>query len=252
MLFQDKVVLITGAASGIGRTVALAFAAAGARLVLSDVNDTGGAETLSEISAMGCQAIYERADVSDSAQVDTLMAAALARFGRVDYGINNAGISGSLVQRLHEIDESLYDQIIDINVKGVWLCMRAELRLMIEQGSGAIVNLSSVAGMIGAPKASVYSASKHAVIGLTRSAALEYAKHNIRVNAVCPSYTETPMVTSITDESPMMQQLTTNASPMKRLAQPEEIATAILWLCSSEASYVNGIILPVDGGLTAS
>ncbi len=248
---EGKVVLITGAGSGIGRMAALAFARQGAKLVISDVNDEGGAETVAQIHALGGGAVYVHCDVAQAEQVEALLKHTVAGYGRLDCAINNAGISGNMVRRLHEIDETAFDQIIAINLKGVWLSMKYELPVLLAGGGGAIVNISSVAGLGGAPKAAAYAASKHGVIGLTRTAAVEYAKFNIRVNAICPSYTDTPMVSDFTRDDPVLDRLTQQASPMKRLGRPEEIAAAIVWLASDAASFTNGVALAVDGGLTA-
>lgn len=247
---EAKIALITGGGSGIGRATALAFARRGIQTVISDVNVAGGEETVDLMRGAGGDGCFVRADVSQADDVAALVQAVIETYGRLDYAVNNAGISGGLVSRLHEVDESVFDQIIAINLKGVWLCMKYELPVMLQNG-GVIVNLASVAGLIGAPKGAAYAASKHGVVGLTRTAALEYAKYNIRVNAVCPSYTNTPMVSDITDSDPVMERLTVNASPMKRLGKPEEIADAISWLCSDQATFVNGMALAVDGGLTA-
>ncbi len=252
MLFENKSVLITGAASGIGRASALLFAREGAKLVLSDVNDAGGTETLAMITDMGGTAIYHRCDVTSSESVTTLVAAAVAHYGGLHYAVNNAGIAGTFQNAIAETEESVYDAVMAVNVKGVWLCMKAQIPAILASGGGSIINLASVAGLIGAPGGAVYAASKHAVIGLTRSVALEYARHGLRVNAICPSYIETPMVTNLSDVDPKMEERTRKASPMKRLGQPDEVAEAIVWLCSEKASFINGTTLAIDGGLTAS
>lgn len=248
---EDQVALITGGGSGIGRATAVAFAQRGIKTVISDVNVAGGEETVQLMRANGGEGIFMRADVAQAAEVAALIQTVEDTYGRLDYAVNSAGISGSMVARVHETDEDLFDRVININLKGVWLSMKYELPLMQHSGGGVIVNLASVAGLIGSPKGAIYAASKHGVIGLSKSAALEYAKFNIRVNAVCPSYTDTPMVSDITSNDPLMERLTVNASPMKRLGKPEEIADAISWLCSDQATFVNGISLAIDGGLTA-
>jgi len=249
---NNKVVLVTGAASGIGRQSALTLAREGASVCVSDVDHEGGEETAQQIIDNGGKAIFVHCDVTNSDDVNAMVKATVDTFGRLDAAVNNAGISGSLVKRIHEVEDEVFDRIMSINVKGVWLCMKAELPIMLEQGAGSIVNIASVAGLIGAPKGAAYTASKHAVVGLTKSAAVDYAKFGIRVNAICPGYTETPMVTAITDENPVMQQITVRAIPMRRLGQPTEIAEGILWLCSDASSFVTGHQLVLDGGLTAT
>lgn len=248
---EGKVALITGAASGIGRASALALAREGAAVCASDINESGAAETAQLIMDSGGRAIACHCDVTDVAQVGALVEATVAAFGRLDAAVNNAGISGHFTQRLHEADDDIFDRVINVNMRGVWHCMKAELNQMLRQESGSIVNIASVAGLIGAPKAADYSASKHAVVGLTKSAALDYAKLGIRVNAVCPAYTDTAMVKGAIANNPIMAAIMTRAIPMGRLGQPEEIAEAVLWLCSDAASFVTGHALVLDGGLLA-
>lgn len=248
---KGKTALITGAASGIGRASALALAREGAAVCVSDINLQGAEQTAQLISDGGGQAIARRCDVTDRAQARALVAATLTAFGRLDAAINNAGISGHFHQRLHEADDETFERVIDVNLRGVWHCMRAELPPMLAQGSGAIVNIASVAGLIGAPKAADYTASKHAVVGITKSAALDYAKSGIRVNAVCPAYTDTAMVQGAIAGNPVMASIMTRAIPMGRLGLAEEIAEAVVWLCSDASSFVTGHSLVLDGGLTA-
>lgn len=251
-LMDNKVALVTGAGSGIGRESALALAREGASVCVSDVNIDGGEATVQTIIDNGGKAIFVKCDVTNKADVEAMVKTTVDTFGKLDTAVNNAGISGSQVTRLHDTDDAIFDQIMSINVKGVWLCMRAELPYMLEQGAGSIVNIASVAGLIGAPKAAAYSASKHAVVGLTKSAAIEYAKFGLRVNAICPGYTETPMVTEITEVDPRMKEITVRAIPMKRLGQPTEIAEGVVWLGSDASSFVTGHELVLDGGLTAT
>jgi NAD(P)-dependent dehydrogenase (short-subunit alcohol dehydrogenase family) len=250
MQFDDKAVLITGASSGIGRAAALAFAAGGASLLLADVDPAGGAETVRMIDAEGGTAHFIETDVSHSDQVEAMVAATLSHYGRLDVAVNNAGVGGSQLVSLATYPEEAFESVMTVNVKGVWLCMRHEIPVMLQHG-GAIVNIASVAGLIGFPGNAAYAASKHAVIGLTKSAALETASKGIRVNAVCPSYIDTPMVTDLTDGNKKLEAQVTQASPMRRLGTPDEIAQSILWLASPAASFVNGASLAVDGGLTA-
>jgi len=249
---DSKVALITGAASGIGRATALTLAREGATVCLSDVNVEGGEETTEMVIKNGGKAIFVTCDVTDETQVEAMVQTAVDTFGRLDVAVNNAGIAGDLVSRIHQADNDVFDRIMNINVKGVWLCMKAELPRMLEQRAGSIINIASVAGLIGAPKGAAYTASKHAVVGLTKSAAIEYAKLGIRVNAVCPGYTDTPMVSAVTDIAPEMRDITVRAIPMKRLGKPEEIAEGVLWLASDASSFVTGHPLVMDGGIVAT
>jgi NAD(P)-dependent dehydrogenase (short-subunit alcohol dehydrogenase family) len=252
MFLENKVVVITGGGSGIGQACALAFAEAGAAVFVTDIDSDGGAETIQAIEANDGRARYLTADVTQPDEVKTMIQAAKAHFGGIDVIINNAGITGdtSLVP-LHEIEDDTYTRTMDVNVRGVWLCMKYAIPALIERGGGSIVNIASVAGLIGFPGGSVYSASKHAVIGLTKSAALELARYDIRVNALCPSYTDTPMVAAMADESPRISERMRKASPMRRLGTAEEMAQAAVWLASDRATFTTGIAFPVDGGLTA-
>ncbi len=248
---EGKTALVTGAASGIGRASALALAREGAALCVSDINMEGAQETARLISAAGGQAIARLCDVADKSEVQAMVAAALTAFGKLDAAVNNAGISGHFDQRLHQADDETFERVIDVNLRGVWHCMKAELPPMLAQGSGAIVNIASVAGLIGAPKAADYTASKHAVVGITKSAALDYAKSGIRVNAVCPAYTDTAMVQGAIASNPGMASIMARAIPMGRLGLAEEIAEAVVWLCSDASSFVTGHALVLDGGLVA-
>jgi len=248
---DNKVAMITGGASGIGRASAMALAREGAMICLSDVNEDGGEETAEMIIEQGGKAIFVTCDVTNADDVQHMVKTTVETFGRLDVAVNNAGTAGNLVKRIHEVEDDVFDSIMNINVKGVWLCMKAELPVMLEQGAGSIVNIASVAGLIGSPKGAAYSASKHAVVGLTKSASVEYAKRGIRVNSVCPGYTDTPMVSSVTDIAPEMKQITIRAIPMHRLGRPEEIAEGVLWLASDASSFVTGHQLAMDGGLVA-
>lgn len=245
----NKVALVTGGASGIGRASALALARAGAALCVSDIDAPGGEATAQAIIAGGGAAIFVHCDVTRTHTVRAMVTATVERFGKLDAAVNNAGIAGSFEQRLHEADDKLFERVLAVNLTGVWNCMKAELDVMLGAGRGAIVNVASVAGLIGAPKAAAYTASKHAVVGLTRSAALEYAKRGIRINAICPAYTDTAMVQAGIAANPALAGIMQRAIPMGRLGQPEEIAAAVLWLCSDEASFVTGHSLVLDGGL---
>ena len=248
---EDKVALVTGAASGIGRASALALARTGAAVCVSDINSAGAEETAQSIIDAGGKAIAVACDVTKAEDIRAMVAATVDAFGRLDAAVNNAGIAGSFTDRLHEADDAMLEQVLAVNLRGVWHCMKAELAQMLATGGGSIVNIASVAGLIGAPKAAAYTASKHAVVGLTRSAAVDYAKLGVRVNAICPAYTDTAMVQSAIAGNPLMAHIMERAIPMGRLGQPAEIAEAVLWLCSDASSFVTGHALALDGGLVA-
>jgi NAD(P)-dependent dehydrogenase (short-subunit alcohol dehydrogenase family) len=246
----DKVVMLTGAASGIGLETAKLLGARGARLMLSDVDAARGEAVAADLTAQGAEAAFAACDVTDGEAVEQIVAATVARFGRLDCAVNNAGVEHPHM-KLADHDDDQFDRTIAINLKGVYLCMKYELQQMVKQGGGVIVNLASLAGLGGAPGLGAYVASKHGVVGLTRTAALEYAKRGIRVNAVCPSFTNTEMVQRMIAQDPKMEQILTNASPMKRMGEPHEVACAVAWLCSDESSFTNGQTLALDGGITA-
>lgn len=241
-----KVTLVTGGSTGIGRATARAFAAAGASVVLTDVNEAAGEAVAQELRDAGQTALFVRADVSQAADVTRLVTETVAQFGRIDCAHNNAGILGGIA-RLADVSEDEYDRLMGVNLKGVWLCLKAEILQMQRQGGGAIVNTASIAGIRGSAWLPIYSTTKHGVVGLTRAAALGYAEDGIRVNAVCPGYVDTQMVTN----TPLLQQRAAERTPMGRLATPEEIAAAVVWLCSDAASYMTGEALVMDGGATA-
>ncbi|GAB1421159.1 SDR family oxidoreductase [Anaerolineales bacterium] len=250
-MIKNPICLITGGGSGIGRATALRMAAQeGARVIVADVAREQGEATIAAINDNGGEAIFVPCDVSQSADVKQLFATIRDTYENLDYAVNAAGISGDLLSRVHDVDDEIFDRILSVNLKGLWLCMKEELRMMLENQQGAIVNIASVAGLIGFPKGAAYAASKHAVVGLTRSAAAEYARYGIRVNAVCPSFIDTPMVRDMINGNPAMADWTVKASPMKRLGTAPEIAAGILWLCSEESSFVNGHALAMDGGLS--
>ena len=248
--FEGKVALVTGGGSGIGRATALAFARDGARVVIGNRNVQRGEETVSMIRAAGGTASFRRTDVLVTADIEALVKHAVSEYGGLDLAFNNAGIEGE-PRPLAEQTEANYDAVMDINVKGVWLSMKYEIPRMLDQGGGAIVNCSSVAGVIGFPGIGIYSASKHAVIGLTKAAALEYSAQGIRVNAVNPAVIDTEMVDRLADGMNVKKDDLTTFHPIGRLGRVEEVAEAVLWLCSDKASFVTGHSLMVDGGFTA-
>jgi len=245
-----KVALITGAGSGIGRQSALAFARAGAKVVVADIVLLGGEETVRMIEAEGGEATFVKTDVSNARDVEALVKETIATYGQLDYAHNNAGIEGAQGTTI-ECTEDCWDKTIDTNLKGVWLCMKYEIPEMLKNHGGAIVNTSSVAGLVGFANIPAYTASKHGVSGLTKVAALEFAKSGIRVNAVCPGVIRTPMIERFTGGDPQVEAQFTAGEPIGRLGEPEEIATAVVWLCSDEASFVTGSAIPVDGGWVA-
>lgn len=245
--FDGKVALVTGASGGIGRATALAFGASGASVVVSDVSEQGGAETVAMIEQAGGTALFQKCDVSNAADVQAMVDAAVNTYGRLDFALNNAGIN-NIAQ--DEWEEDVWNRSLSVNLTGVMLCMRAEAEVMLKQGKGAIVNTSSINGLVGNPQQAAYVAGKHGVVGLTRHGALRWATQGVRVNCVCPGVIETPMTAPLA-AMPEIRQVLENMTPMQRMGQPEEIAAAVLWLCSDEASFVSGHPLVVDGGATA-
>lgn len=245
--FTGRVALVTGASGGIGRAAALGFAAAGASVVVSDVNDAGGEETVALIADAGGNAVYQRCNVADSAEVDMLIARAIDHFGRLDFAHNNAGINNLGAD---EYEDPIWDRSLAINLSGVMYCMRAEAKAMLALGKGAIVNTASINGLVGNGQQPAYTATKHGVVGLTRHGALRWAKAGIRVNAVCPGVIETPMTAPLVAD-PNIRNVIDGMTPMGRMGRAEEVAAAVLWLCSDHASFVTGHPLVVDGGATA-
>ncbi|CAG2153691.1 Levodione reductase [Cupriavidus yeoncheonensis] len=245
--FKGQVALVTGAASGMGLSTARAFAKAGAAVTLADVTEAALRQAVDEITAAGGKVIGVVCDVADEAQVATMVARTVTTFGRLDAAFNNAGIQ---IPASEIADQSIedYDRVSAINQRGVWACMKHELAQMRKQGSGAIVNCSSIGGLTGRAMIAAYHGTKHGVIGLTRSAALEYATRGVRVNAVCPGTIDTPMVSSMLEKGMLAMDDLLRDLPMKRLGRGEEIADAVLWLCSSGSSFVTGQALAVDGG----
>jgi NAD(P)-dependent dehydrogenase (short-subunit alcohol dehydrogenase family) len=247
--FPGKVAFITGGATGIGRAAALQFAAAGAHVAVADVNDAAATETARLCSVAGTRAIAVHVDVRDDAQVAAGVKATLDAFGRLDFALNSAGVGGHEV-KTGDYDPKHWDLVIDINLTGVWRSMRHELPPMLAQGSGVIVNVASVAGLNGFPRHPAYAASKHGVVGLSKTAGLEYGRKGVRVNALCPGFTLTPMVQGMIDAGTPADQLAQRV-PLGRLGTPEEIAATALWMCSDDAAFMIGHALAVDGGIMA-
>src|SRR6266567_2197291 len=247
--FENKVALVTGAASGLGLATAKAFAESGAAVVLADWNEKSARAAAEELTAQGHKALAIHCDVADEAQVEAMVEQTVATFGRLDAAYNNAGVQNVLAETADSPRED-YDRVMAINLRGVWSCMKFELQQMRKQGSGAIVNCSSLGGLIGGARRGTYHAAKHGVIGFTKSAALEYATRGIRVNAVCPGMIQTPMSDKMIAEGQgeELNAMLKTFVPMGRLGRPEEIADSVLWLCSSAASYVTGQSISIDGG----
>ncbi|GAB4036181.1 SDR family NAD(P)-dependent oxidoreductase [Spirosoma jeollabukense] len=264
--FTNQVAFITGAGSGIGRATAIAFAKAGAWVVVADINEASGRDTVEQIQESGGDALFVACNVAEFEQIDAAVHQTVATYGRLDIGINNAGIGGKFGRLLDQTSQD-FNQMMAVNIGGVFYGMQAQIRQMLTQkengpqsennvgkrrpAGGRIVNVSSIAGVRGMPMGAPYSASKHAVIGLTKTAALEYVRQNIRINAVCPAYTHSTMVDGLISTAPSMEERMRKMIPMGRFGQPEEIAQAILWLCSDENAFFTGQAIQLDGGMTA-
>jgi NAD(P)-dependent dehydrogenase (short-subunit alcohol dehydrogenase family) len=246
--FEGKVALVTGAASGLGLATAKAFAESGASVALADRNESAVRAAADELTAQGHKAIAIHCDVADDAQVETMVKRTVAAFGRLDAAYNNAGVQNVLAETANTTRED-YDRVMGINLRGEWSCMKFELQQMRKQGSGAIVNCSSLGGLVGGVERGIYHAAKHGVLGFTKSAALEYAARGIRINAICPGLIWTPMVDQMVaaGQGDALKAVEKNV-PMGRVGRPGEIANAVLWLCSDAASYVTGQSISVDGG----
>ncbi|MBW4422184.1 MAG: SDR family oxidoreductase [Myxacorys californica WJT36-NPBG1] len=248
--FAGKVAFVTGAASGIGRATALAFAREGASVSVADVSEPGNQETARMIEELGGHAIAVKCDVTWSEDVKAALDKTVEAFGRLDFAFNNAGIEPKKAAPTAEYEEEEWNRIIDIDLRGVFLCMKHEIPLILEQGRGAIVNTSSGAGIIGIKGSPAYTAAKHGVIGPTKAAALDYASQNIRVNAVCPGYIDTPMMGRFTGGTDEGRAKVVAEEPVGRMGKPEEIAEAVLWLCSDAAAFIVGHAMVIDGGQT--
>ena len=249
MNLDGYVALVTGAASGIGRETAIRFAELGASVVVADVDAVGGQDSVNRVQECGAEGLFVQCDVSDAQDVARLFEEVAIRFDRLDFAVNNAGIAGPW-QKLHAYPHEGWDRVLAVNLNGVFYCMQEEISRMTAQG-GSIVNVASIAGKQGLPNQAPYTASKHAVIGLTRVAAQEVARHNIRVNAVCPVYTETPLFNPLIAGNPGRAQKMLERIPMRRFGLPRDIADAIVWLCSDQSRYITGQAINLDGGMTA-
>ena len=248
---DGKVAVVTGGASGIGRATALAFAQCGANVVVADIDDAGARGTLEQIERAGAKSLYVRTDVSKEAQCERMVASAVKAFSRLDIAFNNAGIMAAYGEKLHESTEEEWDRLMAVNFKGVFLCMKHELRQMLAQGGGVIVNTASAVGRIGTANSVTYPAAKHGVVGMTRCAALQYARSGIRINAICPGLVETPITQRMREMEQGFDEKRANFIPMGRICTPDEIAQAVVWLSSGAASYVTATSMLVDGGWVA-
>lgn len=249
-IFANKVALITGGSFGIGQATAVAFAERGAKIVIADWIEDNEQQTAKRVKSTGAEFLFVKCDVSKNDDVRALIEKTISVFGRLDFAFNNAGIEGATAPS-HECTEENWDKTISINLKGVWLCMKYQIPQMLKQGKGAIVNCASIAGLIGFPGLPAYVVSKHGVIGLTKTAALENAKQGIRINAVCPGVIKTAMVDRVTGKQKEAEKVYADMEPVGRMGDPEEVAQAVVWLCSDSASFVTGHSMTVDGGWTA-
>jgi len=249
-MMEGKVAMVTGAGSGIGRGIALAFAKEGAKVAVADKVLETAKETVQMIKETSGEAIVIQCDVTSETDVQAMVNTSVEIFGRIDCAVNNAGIEAMPIP-LAEYPSDVWNQVLSVNLTGVFLCLKHEIAQMLKQGKGAIVNIASVAGLVGTPFIAAYTATKHGVVGLTKTAALEYAQSGIRVNAVCPGATHTPMGDRLIEQHPEVAEMLLKIHPMGRMADVSEMAAAVLWLCSDSASFVTGQALAVDGGYVA-
>ncbi|MFN8346912.1 MAG: SDR family oxidoreductase [Spirosomataceae bacterium] len=252
--FQNKVCFVTGAGSGIGRATALSFGREGGKVVVTDVNEAAAQTVVAELLAAGTEAIAIKVDISKRTDVEQAVKTTVETFGRLDCAVNSAGIAGTVSLPTHEYPETDWLEMITINLTGTWYCMKAQLTQMLAQGGGTIVNVASAAGLVGQPTNVPYAASKHGVVGITKTAAIEYATQHIRVNAVCPTAIETPMIMEGRRQlahNPEALEQAKNLQRMKRIGQPQEVADVALWLCSDESTFITGHAMAVDGGAFA-
>ena len=249
--FTGQVALVTGGGSGLGRSAALEFAANGAAVAVADHVLEGAEQTAAQIEAGGGRALALEVDVVHAEQVELMVARTVEGLGGLHCAVNSAGTTTSVRTQTHEFDRDEWERVLEVNVTGVWMSMKHEITHMLEHGGGAIVNLSSIYGLVAASGTAAYTSSKHAVAGLTKTAALDYAKQGIRVNAISPGYIRTPMVEGVLAKQPKLEDWMNSRTPMGRIGVPHEIGHTAVWLCSGAASFVNGLVMAVDGGLTA-
>lgn len=252
--FENKVCLVTGAGSGIGKATALAFGKEGAKVVVTDINLESAEKTAEILRGGNCEAIALKIDISKREDVENMVKTTVETFGRLDCAVNSAGIAGTLSLPTHEYPEDAWLQQININLTGTWYCVKYQIAQMLAQGGGNIVNIASAAGLIGQPENVPYAASKHGVVGITKTAAIEYATKNIRINCLCPTAIETPMIMQgrrKLADNPEAKQQAINFQRMKRMGQPEEVADVALWLCSDQSTFITGHAMAVDGGALA-
>jgi NAD(P)-dependent dehydrogenase (short-subunit alcohol dehydrogenase family) len=248
---ENKIALVTGGGSGLGRATVQALTREGAKVLIADLNLESAHETATMVAETGGEASAFAMDVTIAAQAEAMVQTTVERYGRLDCAFNNAGIPGKVGTSVIDYEEKDWDRVIAVDLKGVWLGMKYEIKQMLKQGGGVVVNTASIAGLVGLVGSSPYVASKHGVVGLTKTAALEFAQQNIRVNAVCPGVFRTPLVEKIIAELPEREELYLSAQPIGRMGRPEELAEAVVWLCSDAASFVTGHAFPVDGGYVA-
>lgn len=249
---SEKVILVTGGGSGIGRASAEVLSAQGALVIVSDVDPESGADTVERIIEQGRAAEFVQADVSKSNEVSRLMSKIIDQHGRIDCAFNNAGIEGEVAVPITEASEEAWDRVINVNLKGVWLCMQQELRYMSKQGYGSIVNTASIAGLVGGTFGGAYFASKHGVVGLSKAAAIESGRRGVRVNAVCPGVIETEMAARSLGDNTAIQETIRAQYPLRRFGQASEVAETVAWLCSDASSFITGQAIAVDGGFVAT